>query len=91
LEILENAINAWYRERLEEANNAIDLAEKLTEVCGELMEEILKYEGTTAISLAYIVESIRRTGFYATDISETAINHIITLTEREGEGAERGV
>jgi len=37
----------------------------------------LKQKGEIAISIGYIVESIRRIGEYAEDISETAINYLI--------------
>jgi len=37
----------------------------------------LKQKAPVAISLGYIVESIRRIGEYAEDISETVINHLI--------------
>jgi phosphate uptake regulator len=37
----------------------------------------LKQETIAAISISYIAESIRRSGEYAGDISENAINYIV--------------
>jgi len=37
----------------------------------------LQEKGVTVISIGYIVDSIRRVGEYAEDISETVINYAI--------------
>jgi phosphate uptake regulator len=78
LTILDTAIDALYNENITDANNSIDLVDKLLTATEELMTEILQHRGKLMLALAYIVESIRRTGLYATDISEIAINYTIT-------------
>ena len=59
------------------SNKNIESARKLVAQCEEINELALKQKGTIAISIGYIVESIRRIGEYAQDISETAINYLV--------------
>ncbi len=79
LEILDKSMNAFFSENLDEANEAIDLSEKLSRVSDVLMKKIREQESDVVVSLASIIESVRRTGLYATDISEIAINYIFSL------------
>lgn len=79
LEILDKSMNAFFSENLDEANEAIDLSEKLGRVSDVLMKKIREQESDVVVSLASIIESVRRTGLYATDISEIAINYIFSL------------
>ena len=78
LEMLELAIIALTDGKMEEANRAIDQTEQLQKLCDAALKDTLKLDSNIAISLAYIIESMRRAGMYATDISETAINHIVS-------------
>ena len=50
---------------------------KIESICEEINELALKQEGNTAISIGYIVESIRKIAEYAEDISETSINYLV--------------
>ena len=79
LEILDKSMNAFFSENLNEANLAIDLSERLNRVCDGLMKKIRNQESDVVVSLTSIIESVRRTGLYATDISEIAINYIFSL------------
>lgn len=79
LEILEKSMNAFFSENLDEANEAIDLSDKLSRMSDLLMKKIREQESDLVVSLASIIESVRRTGLYATDISEIAINYIFSL------------
>lgn len=79
LEILDKSMNAFFSENLDEANEAIDLSDKLSRVSDVLMKKIREQESDVVVSLASIIESVRRTGLYATDISEIAINYIFSL------------
>ncbi len=79
LEILDKSMNAFFSENLDQANEAIDLSEKLSRVSDALMKKIREQESDVVVSLASIIESVRRTGLYATDISEIAINYIFSL------------
>lgn len=75
--LLNKSVGAFTKKELKQANETIDLSEKLDSVCEEIDKLALKQKPPVAISLGYIVESIRRIGEYAEDISETVINHLI--------------
>jgi phosphate uptake regulator len=79
LQILDKSINAFFSENLDEANEAIDMSDKLNRMSDTLMKRIREQEGEVVVSLASIIESVKRTGLYATDISEIAINYIFSL------------
>jgi phosphate uptake regulator len=77
-EILDKSMNAFFSENLNEANQAIDLSDKLNKVSDSLMKKIRNKESDVVVSLTSIIESVRRAGLYATDISEIAINYIFS-------------
>lgn len=79
LESFSKSISSFFRKDLKSANNNIESIGLLRKKCEEINTQCLncKLEGKTAISLGYIVESIRRIGEYAEDIYENVINHII--------------
>jgi len=77
LALLNKSVGAFTKKELKEANETIDLSEKLEDMCEDIDKLVLKQEAPIAIALGYIVESIRRIGEYAEDISETVINHLI--------------
>ncbi len=77
LTLLNKSIGAFTKKEIKEANETIDLSEELESLCEDIDKLALKQEAAVAISLGYIVESIRRIGEYAEDISETVINHLI--------------
>jgi len=60
--------------------NELLLVKKLEILCKEINILALQEKGVTAISIGYIVESIRRVGENAEDISETVINYIMGET-----------
>lgn len=77
LNIFNKSIESFFRKNIQAANENIETVSKLEKLCQEINTLALKQEGAIAISLGYIVESIRRIGEYAEDISETVINHLI--------------
>jgi phosphate uptake regulator len=77
LNIFNKSIESFFRKNIQAANENIETVAKLEKLCQEINTLALKQEGAIAISLGYIVESIRRIGEYAEDISETVINHLI--------------
>ncbi len=79
LQIFDKSMNAFFSENLDEANEAIDLRDKLDRMSDSLMKKIREQESDVVVSLSSIIESVRRTGLYATDISEIAINYIFSL------------
>lgn len=74
---LNKSIGAFFRKDISASNKNIEAMKKLEKLCEEINEMALKQKGEIAISIGYIVESIRRIGEYAEDISETAINYLI--------------
>ncbi len=78
LEILEEASTAFFKEDLQKANHSIDMREKLEKLNDRLMRGIKEEDRENVAPLSYILESISRTGSYATDISEISINYIMS-------------
>jgi len=81
LEIFDRSIVSFFNSDMKEANRNIESINVLKDLCGEINTIELKQNTLVAISLNYITESIRRSGEYAGDISETVIN---LLVEKEG-------
>jgi phosphate uptake regulator len=79
LKILDKSMNAFFSEDLNEANDTIDMSTKLNRASDALMKKLRNQDSDVVVSLASIIESVRRTGLYATDISEIAINYISSL------------
>lgn len=77
LDIFNKSIGAFFRKDIQTANKNIESVKKLELLCEEINKQASKQDGTIAISIGYIVGSIRRIGEYAEDISETAINYLV--------------
>ena len=77
LDIFNKSIDAFFKKDIRASNENIDSVEKLEKICEEINTLALQQKGIIAISIGYIVESIRRIGEYAEDISETVINYLI--------------
>ncbi len=78
MEILERSADAFFDEDLSGANGAIDMRGELQEKNDELMGKIKEEKKENVTPLSYIIESIHRTGSYATDISEIGINYMMS-------------
>jgi phosphate uptake regulator len=77
LDIFNKSIGAFYRKDTKASNENIDSVKQLVTICEEINTLALQQKGVAALSVGYIVESIRRIGEYAEDISETAINYLL--------------
>jgi len=77
LEIFDRSIVTFFDSDMKEANRNIESINTLENLCGEINNIVLKQDLVVAISLTYISESIRRSGEYAGDISETVINLLV--------------
>jgi len=77
LDIFNNSIGSFYRKDIHASNKNIESVHKLEVLCKEINALASKKDGAVAISIGYIVESIRRIGEYAEDISEIAINYLV--------------
>ncbi len=76
-DIFNKSIKSFFSKDLQAANENIESVKRLESLCEEINTLALQQKGVTAISVGYIVESIRRIGEYAEDISETAINYLV--------------
>ena len=77
LNIVNKSIGSFFRKDIRASNKNIEETKKIESFCEEINELALKQKGKTAISIGYIVESIRRIAEYAEDISETSINYLV--------------
>jgi phosphate uptake regulator len=77
LKIFNKSIESFLKKDMKSSNENIDAVIKLTKLCEKINERALQYKGEIAISIGFIVESIRRTGEYAGDLSEDVINYLI--------------
>jgi len=80
LEIFDRSVISFFNTDMKEANRNIESITALENICGDINNMVLKQETLVAIHIGYVAESIRRSGEYAADISETVIN---LLVERE--------
>ncbi|MCD6222066.1 MAG: phosphate uptake regulator PhoU, partial [Thermoplasmata archaeon] len=81
LKIFDKSIESFTERNMKLANKNIDSLTKLVSLCEKINTLALQQKGAIAISIGYIAESIRRTGEYASDISECMINHLISENE----------
>ena len=76
LDLLNLSLDAWLQNSLSLANENIESIEKLTMEC-EKIDFGTNNSAEYAVEIGYIIESIRRTGEYSSDISEIIINNLI--------------
>lgn len=81
-EIFNKSIGSFFKKDITIANKNIESVQRLENLCEEINHMASEYIGSIAISIGYIAESIRRIGEYAEDISETAINYIISIKDK---------
>jgi phosphate uptake regulator len=77
LQIFKKSIESFLREDIKASNENIESVKKLAPLYEEINTFTLPQKGIMAISVGYIIESIRRTGEYAGDLSEVVINYLI--------------
>lgn len=79
LDLLSKSLDAWLQKDIGIANENIESISKLIDACEQVRmnDNHNKVDVETYLAISYIVESIRRTGEYCTDISEITINSII--------------
>jgi len=76
LDLLNLSLDAWLQKSLKLANKNIESIENLISKCEKIVfnsDNSAEY----AVEIGYIIESIRRTGEYSSDISEIIINNLI--------------
>ncbi len=74
LELLNKSLDAWLQKDLNLANENIESIKKLTDACNAIK---INPNSEYLVEIGFIIESIRRTGEYSSDISEIIINNLI--------------
>jgi phosphate uptake regulator len=77
LDIFNKSISSFFKKDIKASNETMESVEKLESLCEEINTLALQQKGIVAVSIGYIVESIRRIGEYAEDISENVINYLV--------------
>ncbi|MDD1777470.1 MAG: AbrB/MazE/SpoVT family DNA-binding domain-containing protein [Candidatus Helarchaeota archaeon] len=77
LEILSNSMKGWSNNDIMKSNETIESLKSVHTLYEEIHREAVLLQGEPPIAISYMIESIRRTGEYAVDISETTINHVV--------------
>ena len=77
VDIFSRSIASFFKGDTKAANDIFESVKKLEQQCSNFTKLTLQQKGETAVSFGYIVESIRRIGEYAEDISEHVINYLI--------------
>jgi phosphate uptake regulator len=82
---LVDALDCFDSRDIEKANAVIDAAEQLTRERDQILHELTSKRGRLAVGLAYVLESLERAAFYASDLAEIAINRAVeSPTRTEG-------
>ena len=74
LDLLNMSLDAWLQNSLTLANENIESTKKLAKVCNTIK---INPNSEYLVEIGFIIESIRRTGEYSSDISEIIINNLI--------------
>lgn len=72
--ILDRSVEALFKRDSPLANNCIERTSVLLLKADAFLDETMKKRGRVAVGLAFVIESIERTGGYSSDIAEIAIN-----------------
>jgi len=77
LDSFNKSIRSFFQKDIHASNETIESVLTLESICEEINTHVLQQKGIIAVSVGYVVESIRRTGEYSQDISETVINYLV--------------
>jgi phosphate uptake regulator len=75
--IFNRSIVSFFNNDMKKANQNIESLRVLNTLCEEIDTIVLRQETPDAIALGYIIESVKRAGEYAADISENVINYLV--------------
>jgi len=81
LAIFDKSIVSFFQSDIVASHQNIESIKELEDVCERINTLSMDMGTPLAISLHYIAESIRRSGEYAGDISETVINYLVEEKE----------
>ena len=77
IDTFNKSISSFFKGDIKAADDVIESVKKLEQRCNKINTLAIQQKGTIVVSFGYIVESIRRIGKYAEDISEHVINYLI--------------
>lgn len=77
LSIFDKSIVSYFKADIRESHANIEQVAKLEVLCQEINSLAMDQEPDVAVAVRYIAESIRRSGEYSGDISETVINYLV--------------
>ena len=80
---LAQAIESLESKDIAQANEVVDNAKRVTKEREKILRELATKRGRLAVGLAYVLESLERSAFYASDLAEIAINHAIATRTDE--------
>ncbi len=80
-----DALDSLDRGDIGKANDVIDAAHALTRSREKLLHEIASKQGRLAVGLAYVLESLERIAYYASDLAEIAIDRAVEVAGRPTE------
>ena len=75
--IFDRSIVSFFNNDMKKSNRNIESVQTLESLCEELNNLVLNEETPDAIALGHIIESVKRAGEYAADISENVINYLV--------------
>jgi phosphate uptake regulator len=79
---LTDALDSLDSRDIAKANEVIDGAKEVTRERDHVLHELTSKRGRLAVGLAYILESLERSAFYASDLAEIAINRAVESAPR---------
>ncbi len=74
---LSDALDSLDTRDIAKANRVIDAAKELRRARDHVLRELGTKRGRLAVGLAYVLESLERSAFYASDLAEIAINRAV--------------
>jgi len=84
---LADALDSLDTRDIEKANAVIDAAKRITRERDHVLHELTSKRGRLAVGLAYVLESLERSAFYASDLAEIAINRAVESPARVDEAS----
>jgi len=85
---LSDALDSLDQRDIAKANEVIDATQQLTREREHVLREIASKKGRLAVAVAYVLESLERAAFYATDLAEIAINRAVEAPSRSPDASE---
>jgi len=87
---LADALDCLDSRDIAKANQVIDAAHTITQERDTVLHELSSKRGRLAVGLAYVLESLERSAFYASDLAEIAINRAVESPRADPDAAPAG-